>query len=268
MKVYNREPWLTSSGDAKRAPQLKQSARKWNLETWGRYLDWYESSCQEKLVRPGVYRKICEQVTQSVFEQLSQSGNYLSSQACETLLQELPFRQAKVLRLSFLEGRTQREIGTTLGISQTGVFQSRKRALARLRRVFPEANVITRQYMKGEMFISEKEEMPGLGESFWEKPPFQNARIPGRNDPKLHKETLERIEAPNIRDTLLALAEDEQRMLYLSRWCGQGASQIARELGMGVNVVEQISKAAMSRVVRKIIHLETGREAGGDSSCS
>jgi RNA polymerase sigma factor (sigma-70 family) len=268
MKAHKREPWLTTTGEAKRTPQLKQSARAWNLETWRRYLDWYESACHEKLVHPGVYRKICEEISESVFEQLSQSGNYFSSQACEALLQELPLRQANVLRLSFLEGRTQREIGTTLGISQPGVFQSKKRALARLRSAFHEANVITRQYMKGEMFISEEEEESVWDESFWGKPPFRNARNPGRYDPKMHKDTLERIEAPNVRHTLLALAEDEQRMLYLSRWCGRTTSQIARELGMGVNVVEQISQATLSRVIRKVIHLETGREAGGDSSCS
>lgn len=262
MEIKKKAPWLTNEGKEISTRKLKRIARHWGPRTWGQYLDWYETPRQESLVASGFYKKKCELQTESIFEQFAQSASDANRETCESMLNKLAPADAQVLRLAYFEGRTQRQIAATLDLSQPGVYQAKKRALEQLRKVEGKAKVITRRYMKGKISSSSQEE-DSIWDKVWDKPPFQPARNPGRYDAKLHKEEIAKIQRDSVRLALQGLQEDEQRMLYLRHWCCRSINQIARELGMGVNVVDQILGASLNRVKRKIIFLETGSEAGG-----
>ncbi len=87
-------------------------------------------------------------------------------------------------------------------------------------------------------------------------------------DPKNHKEEFENIQRTALRQALQELSERQQRIIYLRFWCDYSVNDIASELGLGVNFIEEVCQATISKLKRKIIQIETGFMPEGGPSCA
>ena len=56
-----------------------------------------------------------------------------------------------------------------------------------------------------------------------------------------------------------------QEMLYLAYWCEWSIPRIARELKTGSNVINQVMEAALFKLKRLFIEIETGVQPGGQT---
>jgi DNA-directed RNA polymerase specialized sigma subunit len=259
-KKYHR-PWLSPTGVEIPLTELKEIAKSWNPAQWEEYLSWFETGCKEVLVHPAAYAIIGDEQTESIFEQFDQDSSPEKRAACERLLALLPEIESCILRLYFLEGRTEAEIGFILSRSQTGICLIKNRALSRLKRGNDGDEMFARHFMKGD--ISSYEEEPRLWDESLEHP-LKEARF---YDPKNHRTEFEQIKMSSIRVALLALPDLEQRILYLRYWCDFSVNRTARELGIGLNTVLEIETAAITKTKRNAVAFETGVSPGG-ASCA
>lgn len=256
-KKYHR-PWLNASGVEISTADLKPKVQSWSAKTWEEYLKWYQSPGHERLITPAIYDLICDTQTETIFEEFAQNSSQEIKRLCEQVLSLLPSIEALVLRRYFLEGRTEVEIAFELKRSQTGINLIKNRALSRLKRGNPGDGMFARQFMRGENSAYLAEEP-----SIWDEPmaePIKEARY---YDPENHQAEFEAIKSSCVRVALMALPEEARRILYLRYWCGMSVNQTARNLKRGVNVIEQIESASISKVKRNALDFETGTNFGG-----
>jgi len=259
LKRNKNQPWLTPTGVEMPTHELRQICVGWDGATWEAYLGWFESACHEKLVLTEIYDKICDEQTESIFEQFQQDGGSEKRALCEQVLSLLPPVEAEVLRLYFMEGRTESEIGFLLNRSRTGICLIKSRALSRLKRGNHGDGMSARQYMKGESSSSEQEAR------LWDEElqhPLKEAR---KYDPKNHRSEFERIKTSSIRVALLELPEFAQRVLYMRFWCDLSLCETARILGRGANAIADIESASITKVKRNAAFFEAGIQSGGES---
>ncbi len=259
LKRNKNQPWLTPTGVEIPTHELRHICRTWDGVTWEAYLSWFESACHEKLVLTGIFDKICEEQTESIFEQFQQEGGSERRALCEQVLSHLPPMEAEVLRQYFLEGRTEIEIGFALSRSQTGISLIKIRALSRLKRGNQGDGMLARQYMKGES--SSIEEEPRLWDHELENPLKESRKY----NPENHRAEFEQIKTSSVRVALLELSELAQRILYLRFWCDRSLRETARILGLGANVIADIESASVTKLKRNAAFFEAGIQSGGES---
>ena len=263
MKTKPNRPWLTPTGVEIPTGQLKEICKSWDRKTWDAYLKWFERPLRARLLTPVIFQKIWEEQAETIFQSFSQNTSYQTSELCERLLASLPPREAKVLRLIFLEGRTQRQVGGLLNKSQPRIRQLKDSGLLRLRQGVDGEKLLTREFMRGEN--SEECEVQA---SFWDQTspyPIKEAKV---YDPKNYRFEFEKIQRSSLRQALKELTQRQQQILYLRFWCDYSFNQIARELKMGFNVAEQISDAALFRLKTKIIEIEAAQTPDGGPQCA
>ncbi len=264
MRVNPIKPWLTSTGVEIPIGQLQKISRQWNATTWEQYLKWYESALRLRLLTPVIYDQICSEEIETIFEQFAHDTSSEKRILCEHLLSTLPAHERVVLRLHFIDGRTDFEIAAITRRSRSGVNLIKHRALSRLRRGHDGDEIAAREFMKGE--ISENVEMES---SIWNMSlsyPVKEDRV---YDPNAQKAELEKIRSYPLKKALSELSERQQRIVYLYFWCDFSINQIAREMRCGVNLVDQVFEAALSALKRKIMQIENGVLPGdGGPSCA
>lgn len=263
MRTTKNRPWLTATGVAIPTEQLKQISQFWDQATWEAYLKWYERPLKARLLKPNIYKKICDQQTRTIFEKFNQSISREISLQCDRLLSTLPVVEANVLTLKFLEGRTDRTVAAKLGISKSSVHVMKNRALSRLRRGIHGELLGTREYMRGE-----NSETPKIESSIWDSSSSQPLKEDKVYDPTKHNQELDNIQHYALRMALKELSERQRQILYLRFWCDYSLNDIARELRMGVNMIDEVCEAAISKLKRKIIQIETGYTPGEGPSCA
>jgi len=254
----SRRPWLTSTGVEIPTADLKPISRTWGIETWGKYLRWYQGARREKLIRPTLYDKSGDELTENIFEEFSQDSSQENRDLCEHVLARLPSLEALVLRRHFLEGRTDAEIAFGLNRSRTGVSLIKNRAISRLKRGNSGDGVSPCPFMR----VDGSEECFGEP-TIWEIPlPFpltENRRFSA----DAHRAEFEQMKIHYVRDALMSLSDRVQRILYLRFWCGLSIGTTARVIGCGVNVVSQIEEASISKLKRHALDLG-GFTLGGE----
>ena len=256
-KKYFR-PWLTPTGVEIPKLELRAISQTWDHTTWGLYLKWYETGRKEALITPAAYEITCDEQTESIFEQFKQNRSQKHRDQCDRLLTLLPPIEAEVLRLIFLEGRTEVQIAFLLCRSRTGINLIKNRALSRLKRGNNGDGMSARRFMKGENLIS-----PTVEQSIWEEPLPQPIKGLRAYSPDNHKSEFEAISSSCLRVALLMLSEGSQRNIYLRYWCDFSVNQIHRILGHGVNVIEQMESASISKIKREALMFELGINHGG-----
>lgn len=261
MRTRKPRPWLTSTGVEIPIDQLKAICKSWDQATWEDYLKWYESGRRDALVSPAVYQKRTEEMTESIFRQFDQNTDPQKRALCEKLLRSIPENEAKVLRLTYFRGRTIRDIAAETNYSKSGVHKLKNRGIERLRRGHDGEKVDARRFMRGEIFDHNSE-------SLWVQPLSFSIREDRVYDPTKYKEEFAKISHSGLNRALAELSEREQRILYLRFWCDYSVSGIARELRSGVNLIEQVIDAAISKLKRKIARHETGFAPGEGPSCA
>lgn len=242
-RSYAAMPWLNSSAVEISTEDLKEICRTWDLPTWNAYLDWYESPLREKLLKPEIYDKLCEQNDQTIFEQASQSNSDRNRIFCEKLLESLPENEKKILRLIFFEGRTIREIAALINISKSSAYRTKVRALRSLKyHDFGGTRDIC-HFMRGVTCASFKNSRHPLKEAVGSDIISAHDHLPNRR-----LSAFARIRNPQLRSILSELPERQQAAVYLRFWCRQTTSFISRELGLGTNVVDQILSTAVFKI--------------------
>lgn len=263
MRPKKPKPWLSSTGVEIPTAELKEISKSWDQATWEDYLDWYESSRRDALVAPGVYQKRTEEMTESIFQQFNQNTDPKNRALCERLLGSIPEHEAEVIRLIFFHGRTVRQIAAETTHSKSGVHYLKNKALARLRRGHEGEKLDTRRFMRGV-----DSESDSNIQSIWAKPLSFSIREDRVYDPSQYKEEFAKISHSGLKVAVAELSDREQRILYLRFWCDYSISEIARELRSGVNLIEQVIDAAISKLKRKVVRRETGYAPGEGPSCA
>lgn len=263
MRIKKPRPWLTSTGVEISTTQLREICKGWDLVTWENYLKWYESGCREKILPPDLYKDLCDRQTETIFRQFDQNTDPKKRAYCESLLRLIPASEANVLRLTFFEGRTVREIAANEKIGKSTVQDKKDRALLRLQRGQQGDNPDTRHLMRGKAFEDKSDQ-----QSLWMQPLSFLIREDRVYDPSQYKEEFLKINHLGLKRAVAKLSDREQRILYLRFWCDCSISDIARELHSGVNLIEQVIDAMISKLKRKIVRNETGYKPGEGPSCA
>jgi DNA-directed RNA polymerase specialized sigma subunit len=248
-------PWIQPNGKPVYTSILKRICRRWDAETWEAYLRWYQTPCKEALLRGNGYDIICGNRTEPIYQEFGYEHDELIERLCENLLRSLPKTQASVLRLYYQEGLTELQVSRRLRISQPGVHYRRKKALFSLGRKNPNEILIAIHIIRGLLPHSTEERAP----SFWES----SSGIIRKDlayDPANWKAEFEAIERPTVGQAISELTENQQRIIYLRLWCDQPGSQIARQLGIGINTVQDICAAAVSKLKRRVVELIQNQE--------
>ena len=251
-------PWLTPTGVEIATIELRSLVKSWDLATWESYLKWYDGPSNESTISQKAFTAICEHQEFSVFELFSQNPSEESLKECTRLLHQLPEIEREVLRLKFMEGRTEVEIGFELRRSRSGINLIKTRALSRLKKHNPGDAVAAGPYMRGEVDSSDQN-----FESIWDEPSLYPIREKRNYITKRHQEEIAAIRFSSVREALLDLPEIGRKILFLRYWCDFSVNQTARLLQCGQNVVEQIEKASISKVKRGALSFETGTNFGG-----
>ncbi len=256
VKISKPRPWLTSTGVEIPTVELQEISKSWDNETWGNYLSWYESGRRESLIQPWAYDKICEEQSESLFHKFGQDPTPEHRQKCEAFLNQIRPDEARILRKIFFDGRTIREIAAEVNLPKSTVQDIKNRALFCSKWGNCGDNPDARRSMRGPSSFSEDA-------SLWDESlehPLNEARS---YDPGNHGLEFALLKTKAIREALLSLPESSQRLLYLRYWCGLSVNSVAHLLGHGVNVVEQVEAAAISKVKRNAMSIRFNEISGG-----
>jgi DNA-directed RNA polymerase specialized sigma subunit len=259
MKENKQRPWLTSTGVELATADLREIAKSWDAGTWSSYLKWFESGNRERLVQPWMYDKIGDGQTESIFIEQGYANDPKNQRLCDQLLGQANPLEQRILRQIFFEGRTLREIAAERCLPLTTIYNIKNKALLRLKRGNPGDVWNTCQFMRGEYSSSPDQEL-----SIWDESPQHRLKQDREYDPDNHKAEFEQIKTFSIREALLRPSDTAQRILYLRNWCELPVSQIAKRLGRGVNVIEQIESASISKIKRAALEFELGITLGGE----
>lgn len=242
-KQRKYQPWLTPSGVERPLEELKQLSKTWEQKTWNEYLHWLESGRKDKLISSDFYLSQCETLEKSIFEEFGYQ-NYLADQnLCEQLLSKLAKSEAQVLKLIYLEGKTQKEIAALFRRSDRRISQIKLNALAALKWVLLGERLESQRIVEGDQSYNSKPE-----DSIW----FKKLRSTIKEDRSYHCDSYfnELLNHPNpiLKDIFKQLSERQLKIIYLKYFCGKNTSEVARSLSIGLNVVEQISDATVFKI--------------------
>ncbi len=251
-------PWLTATGVEIASDEVRQLSKSWNPETWENYLKWHDTSCREQIVSRLAFEKISDEQIESIFERFAQNPTDDTCAMCEKLLTKLPPLEREVLRLQYFEGWTEVEIGFELNRSRTGINQIKRRAISRLQREYSGDFVSARQLMRGEIISDDI-----ISETIWNESGSGPIREPKLYSPKNEIAEIHAIKFSSLRDAMLELPEIARRILFFRYWCNFSIHQTARALGCGVNTVDEIAEASISKVKRSVLIFEYGTQFGG-----
>ncbi len=245
MKSKSRQrPWLSPSGVALPTEQIKQFCKSWDRMTWESYLKWFESRRRESLNLNNEYDQYRDSQTQTVFETCGPETNGDLQSQCAELLSTLPPVQAQVLEQTFIEGKTQSAIATIINRSRGHVAYLKDKAITNLKQGHSGDGSSTRRIVKDEEIQTTGE--PTL---LWD----QKLLIPIKEHRAMRAETL------SLR----------QLKILNSRFFNDlQHQQIAQDLNLGINVIQEMEDTAVLKVKREIIETETGRNSGEEDSCA
>lgn len=147
VKTNPERPWLTSTGVEASTQELLKISKSWGPTTWAAYLDWFETTPRELLVTPAAYQTICDEQTESIFEQFSQESCPESKVLCEKALSMVSDNESVVLRKVFLEGRSIREIAFEVGRPKSTINDLKYKGILRLKRGIDGKNSDVCQFM-------------------------------------------------------------------------------------------------------------------------
>lgn len=145
-------PWLLMNGNITPEEHLKTLTPSWNAETWEKYLIWFEDLTgqrAESLVPSRRYDEECERQEESIFVFAQSNADDELRNFVGHYLKKLTNQQRRVIELIFWEGRSERFIAKSLGISGIAVHQMKKRALKSLSQSL--RGVSSSRIMRGEI---------------------------------------------------------------------------------------------------------------------
>ena len=258
MKKTLFRPWLTVSGVELPTLELKEISKEWGEETWGSYLNWFQSGNSEKLVSQKVYEKISKELEINVFDNFGYNTCPALQSYCERLLTILPNHQQVILRSIFLEGKSQSQVAFEINRTKTCVSQNKYKALTTLKREHDGEQLYARQYMRGAKDFSSK-----IENSAWSEKLSNPARDPRCYHVADHHKELLNHKCPELREVFRDLSERSCQIMYLKFWCDLTHVRIARKCSVGLNTVDSLIEATVFKVKSKVAeNLNSDRVAG------
>jgi len=242
-KAKTVRPWIKSDGRVLCDEALKKASRSWNSKTWEDYLHWFERPRKENLINPESYDVHCDERTEPIYSEFGFKSDPLLQKYVEGLISQLSEVEENVIRLYFFEGLTEAQIATQLKRSFAGVHLIKKRAISRLRSVESEAEMSAIRIMKG-LVSQNEDEISSPCDTHCPDPIRENRQY----NPDYWRSELQTIENALVRDALSGLSDNQKRIVYWRFWCDQTTGKIARQLGIGCNVVQEICDAAVFKI--------------------
>ena len=240
-------PWLTASGVERSTAELKEISKSWNVQTWGEYLDWFETGRKDKLVSTNLYNSISDSIEKNIFEELGQTNCPVLQSFCDQLLSILPNHQSKILRRYFYEGKTHKEIAHEFGRADTTISYNKNTALKTLKREHDGKHLLARRIMRGaDVFI------PEIQNSILDEKLTYPVRDQRSYNVADHDKELLNHKNPELREVFKGLSERSRQIIYLKFWCDLTHSQIARKCSLGLNTVETIIESTVFKIKSKI----------------
>lgn len=126
------KPWLDERGRVLGDELLKQVSSSWSPETWEAYLSSIETGIVEQQLIPGHYDQIAESSSDTWASASECTADYELKTQVEILMSDLSDQQKRVIQMTFWEGRSERFVARSLGVSRSSVFVLKKRALRHL----------------------------------------------------------------------------------------------------------------------------------------
>lgn len=239
-----QRPWLSPSGVALPTEQIKQICKSWDRLTWDSYLKWFEGRRRESLTLNNEYDQYRDAQTQTVFETCGSETNEDLQSQCADILSTLPPVQAQVLEQTFIEGKTQSAIATIINRSRGHVAYLKDKAITNLKQGHSGDESSTRRIVK-----DEENQATGEPTLLWD----QKLLIPIKEHRAFRAE---------------ALSPRQLKILNSRFFSELQHQQIARDLNLGINVVQEIEDAAVLKIKKEIIEKETGLKSGEGDSCA
>jgi RNA polymerase sigma factor (sigma-70 family) len=254
-KINSARPWLSLSGVELPVETLKTLCRDWDARTWQLYLKWFESPRRESSICTEKFEYLSDAMEISVAEELHKSCSAEDKNLCELVFSRLPTVQRQVLELSYLEGRTDAEIAHVLGKSRNRISEIKNSAIRALKREFNGERPTLCPYM-GDAESEPADKLP----SVWQyRPPeaSEMSKVIASNNSK--NELLSGEIAPFER-AIRELSPLAQKSFYRRFWLAWTQTAIARETDIGLNVVQSIECATVSRIKNRVIEIEIQNE--------
>ena len=243
-----RKLWLTPDGLPLPDSDLKRVVKSWNAETWEKYLRWYENPLKEYHLSADNYDLICKERSETIYQDYGYETNPALRTYCDELLQSLPKNEAEVLRLYFYDGLTEAKIAIPVQLTRQGVHYVKNKGLSRLKTQKTERSLGTIHIMRGLVVRVDND-----SETPWIKISQNLIRENRVYHPENWRSELESIGNVPVRGAIRGLPDTQKRIIYLRFWCDQSSSAIARQLGPGLGIVQEICDSAVSKVKRKTV---------------
>ena len=243
MKKKLNRPWLTSSEVEIPTEKLKTIHQTWDHKIWENYLKWYQSSCQEKLIDPVTLTTIGDEREKSIFEEFGFDSNYDDQLFCEFLLSKLNPLERAILRKSFLEGKTVRQISFEVSRSISSIAESKKKSLLKLKATFNGDEPNARHIMRGQVFDN-----PTKSNKLWENLNLGLLKENRRYRTEDFDFELENHPIFEIREFFRNSSLLSRKCVYLKFWCDLSTNDIARKCSIGVNTVETVISSTVFKL--------------------
>lgn len=248
MKKKLNRPWLTSSDVEIPTEKLKEITKSWDQKIWEDYLDWYQSSCQEKIIDPVALTTIGDECEESIFEEFGYDSNYEDQNFCDFLLSNLNPLEAATLRKCILEGKTERQVAFELNRSSGSISQNKHKAIVKLKTAFNGDELSARHIMRGQGFDSTTK-----SNKSWETVELGTLKENRRYRAGDFDFELKNHPIFEIREFFRNSSSLSRKCVYLRFWCDLSVNEIARKCSIGVNTVETIISSTVFKLKSVLI---------------
>lgn len=136
MKAVNEKPWLDHSNNILSDEALKEAGRSWSAETWDAFLkDTVTKNASRNEVSPAYLEEACERDNRLWDSTSSSIPSEVRTELVEAI-GRLPKRSRQVIRGTFWNDFSEREIAKWLKLSRNSVREIKARSLKKIRSLF------------------------------------------------------------------------------------------------------------------------------------
>ncbi len=128
-----RKPWLDANEKRIPTPILKLLAKSWDEKTWIEYLESFELPAKEKYVSAKMWAGITEKLSVNVFEFSQDPPDGDIQKDVGSSIKILPSIHRQVIRMTYWQNMSVRDIAKALGIPKSTVFDLMTEAQTTLR---------------------------------------------------------------------------------------------------------------------------------------
>ena len=127
--IHPEMPWKDINGEDLSDENLRTASQNWSQSAWEAYLRNSETPLSESLLTQLLDFEITDSSQSEFFERSEQCAPNALKSGVKLYLDQLTPRQRQILRLTFWDNKSEREIAADLKISRSTVKEIKKRVL-------------------------------------------------------------------------------------------------------------------------------------------